>query len=226
MYILDKNINFKNLESILNKLGVSLVAYKKLIRDNWDYETVYYLENGNLSEKKRAEFEEMKNPERFFKGRSLESYCLNLIKGWVVEDIAFYILNLYTCVEFSNQDKERKINTKNAFKLIELDFIDTLDNRNIDAMSCFTGYCKRNSSLSLSFEKIGKFQDDDTICIIDFKNESIAFLKPSKLDHKRIVTNIKKNFYKNELDFKDYNSVFVDIELIADNKDIFDSMYY
>lgn len=221
-----KNEYFNNIKSILKKLNIDYCEFIDNIRNNWDCETIYYMDNEKLSDEKLEEFKRMKNKDRFLFDRDCEFYAFNLVKGWLIEDIVYIILNRYTFIDYNNQDRDRKINTENNFNLNELDFKDELEGFELDVMSSFTNYCNFNNSISLGFEKIFKFNSKDVLIVLDVYNEKIAIVRPSEYKSEKIITNNNKNIYKYEMDFIDYNNHFYDIECLNENKDLFDSLYY
>ena len=197
------------------------LLFKKKIVNNWDYNTVYYLKNKELTQKKLNEYKQAKNKERWLLNRNIYQYIDSIIKGWFVEDYIYDILEKNKIkYERIGADKRRELLfDKNMFEKIKGEFDCIIENNYCDIVSDYTKYCQKNNSISLNFEKFNKMKNKNALLLIyDVKNNRVILLNPN-IDiykYKNIKINNIKNAYKKEC-FYNYKKHSYDINYFRQN---------
>lgn len=197
--------------NLFKKLGTTL----SYITKDWDYDTQYYLKTKKIGNNLYEDFLD-NDLTRFLYGKNIFQYCETLCKGWIAEDIVLNIIkHNFKEVKLTGKDKNREFIFYGNYGLTELD-LNLLD-IDLDVQSDFTGYFKRNNSVSLNFEKVFKFKEDDILILLDVNNCKMAFIKPFFCKKEKVMIKTDSNIYKYELQF-DYNKDFFDINLFYNRK--------
>lgn len=217
MKILKTNKNIIKILQLVGQAGFDNETFLNRL-EKWDDDTKYFLENGRIKKEKYKEAMGSENKDRWLLNRDLITYIDDIVKGWMAEELVEMIIEQSCPYIRTAQDHKRELIFNNdMFKVItggldgEIQFNHKFKVV-VDIMSDFTGYCQRNNSISLGFEKYDKMIKQTAILfILDIKNGKIGVVNPSKHKIEEVeIENIDKG-YKKEMKL-DYDKEFYPIE--------------
>jgi len=201
--------------------GLSIAEFVDEQCWNEDTELITHLIKDNLTENEFAYLEEKLGDLGHLKdNRSCEEYALDLVTGWLIEDIFVYILSNKHDVERQSADKEREfLGSPNA----DSDLAITINDKEtpLEVTHDNSGFWQREEVWStLRDSKFENLKDENALILgLDMKNKEIFLLWAQKADKigKEYNQRINKQASKINLE----NVKFYDInklEKVLENK--------